>query len=468
MERLADQLEAVNEHAFVHGSTGAALYGGRPCTADWAVAAGGAAPAPRTPAPADDGTGLDAADGGPAAAAPAAEGSAGELGEEVEVAPAGRLPFQEASLQVLSAADPPPGAGAGGSAAEEGVPIEGLDLGALAAYVGVAGASVVKPAVSTPTAAAAGAAAAVLGAAAGSASGSLARMGTGLSEISQLEGLDLAAAAGSGTVGAAAAPAHDETAAQAAARAEFRRDTAGGAEAEGRMPGCCHCRRPTCCCLSLSFIACLCLQPKTADDEDDFFSSDEESAPTDADSRHVPACLRGFHRHAARAFGDGCIAESHASACPLTYPYRLLLPAAAHPRRSVASASITGSQRFRIAIRPAEEAGGGPASARGGDPSALRAAAQVRGSSRASCHVPSAAGLPQLPSVGWPVLIWPSPIPPLLPAEPAPGPGRPEQRRVDARRLGALRRSAAAACRLGGECCACSLCAVVYREAVPS
>lgn len=45
------------------------------------------------------------------------------------------------------------------------------------------------------------------------------------------------------------------------------------------------------------------------------------------------------------------------------------------PSRSVASASVSGSQRFKIAIRPAEEAGGAAAT-RGGDPSALRAAAQ--------------------------------------------------------------------------------------------
>lgn len=233
MGRLADQLEAVNEHAFVHGSTGAALYGGRPCTDDWTIAAGavgGGAPAPRTPAPAGDGTGLDGADD----EAPGPEGSAGELGEEVEVAPAGRLPFQEASLQVLSAADPAPGAGAGASAREEeGVPIQGLDLGTLEAYLGVAGASVVKPAVSTPTAAAAGAAAAVLGAA----GSGLMRMETGLSEFSQIEGLDMGGAAGRvgsstasecGGGGAAPGRARDETAAQAAARADFRRDTAGG------------------------------------------------------------------------------------------------------------------------------------------------------------------------------------------------------------------------------------------------
>lgn len=74
MERLADQLTAVNENAFVHGSTDGSLYGGRPNTDDWRVTAGDVA------------------------ALPVADGEPG--GDEIEVAPAGRLPFQEASLQV--------------------------------------------------------------------------------------------------------------------------------------------------------------------------------------------------------------------------------------------------------------------------------------------------------------------------------------------------------------------------------
>ena len=214
MERLADQLVAVNENAFVHGSTDSVLYGGRPNTDDWTISAGTVAAA----APAAGGGGDDEGEGG------------GSLSAymEIDVAPAGRLPFQEASLQVLSAADPPPG-GAGGS--EEGQPIEGLDLGTLEAYVGVAGATVIKPAVSTPTAAAAGTAAAALGAAAGG----LSRMETGLSDMSNPLDLGdmLPSARGhpggsEGSPEVASRPGRDETAAQAAARAEFRRDTAGG------------------------------------------------------------------------------------------------------------------------------------------------------------------------------------------------------------------------------------------------
>lgn len=102
-----------------------------------------------------------------------------------------------------------------------------MDLGTLEAYVGVAGATIVKPAVSTPTAAAAGAAAAVLGAAAGATSG-LSRLDTGLSDVSNpLEPAPLPAVAGYESEGEGAAG-RDVTAAQAAARAEFRRDTAGG------------------------------------------------------------------------------------------------------------------------------------------------------------------------------------------------------------------------------------------------
>lgn len=103
MEQLADQLMAVNENAFVHGSSGGALYGGRPNTDDWLISAGtagsgtaGAAPPARAP---DDGTGLDA--GSEEGEAP----DAGSLPLEIDVAPAGRLPFQEASLQVRCCKD---------------------------------------------------------------------------------------------------------------------------------------------------------------------------------------------------------------------------------------------------------------------------------------------------------------------------------------------------------------------------
>lgn len=204
-------------------------------------------------------------------------------------------------LQVLSAADPaPPGAASG----DEGQPIDGLDLGTLEAFVGVAGATVIKPAVTTPTAAAAGAAAAVM-AAAGGGGAKLARMETGLSEMSnplELPGRSVSRSYESdGSVhGGAPAPKQDETAAQAAARADFRRDTAGwGACAAWHANTC----RPS---LHLAWsqatkhaftslmphgpLRCAptarcspCAAPP--DDEDDFFSSDEESAPTEADSR---------------------------------------------------------------------------------------------------------------------------------------------------------------------------------------
>lgn len=133
------------------------------------------------------------------------------------------LPALPHGEQVLSAADPRPG----GASDEEGQPIEGLDLGTLDAYVGVAGATVVKPAVSTPTAAAAGAAAAVLG----GGGGGIARMDTGLSDVSNPLGVPhdgRGSYAGSEVGEVAGGAGRDETAAQAAARAEFRRDTAGG------------------------------------------------------------------------------------------------------------------------------------------------------------------------------------------------------------------------------------------------
>lgn len=172
---------------------------------------GGGAPARR--ATADQ----DGADGDTASAA--------QMENEIEVAPAGRLPFQEASLQVLSASEPAPAI-----VGDEGQPIDGLDLGTLEAYVGVTGATVIKPAVSTPTAAAAGAAAAVMAAAAGAGPG-LSRMETGFSELSnplELGGRAGGYASSEGDPSVRGPPAvHDETAAQAAARADFRRDTAG-------------------------------------------------------------------------------------------------------------------------------------------------------------------------------------------------------------------------------------------------
>eukprot|EP00887_Chlorella_sp_A99_P003020 scaffold9.g3020.t1 len=310
VERLADQLMAVNEDAFrrVGGLAGSkALYGGRPNTDDWSVSA--AVPAANAAAlSADEASGGEEEDGeGGEGSADSGGSDAGAAAaeveeEDVEVAPAGRLPFMEACLQVTSTETQQPAA-AGGSE-EEGQPIPSLDLGTLEAYVGVPGASVVKPAVGTPSAAAAAAA-----------GGGLVRLETGLSDLSAAQdaaaaakaasgwdsdaegsahGADAAAAAGAARSTAAAAPKEGETAAQAAARAAFRRDT---------------------------------------QDEDDFFSSDEESGPTDVDNRSLGSY----------------------------------------------STATSTQQRFRISIKaPGEDgrgAGAGPGPAAGADSAALRTAA---------------------------------------------------------------------------------------------
>ncbi len=118
-----------------------------------------------------------------------------------------------------------------------------------------------------------------------------------------------------------------------------------------------------------------------ADDEDDFFSSDEESAPTEADSRCGTLTAAFMLRLQASCDGSlpcHCFSMGPSPACsnhfrpqrpdppppPILY---FLLP------RSVASASVTGSQRFRIAIKPAEEAATTPR----GDSVSLRNAVQV-------------------------------------------------------------------------------------------
>jgi hypothetical protein len=273
---------AVNENAFVHGSTDASLYGGRPCVDDWAVAVASGAEA----GGGGDTTGSGTAPGAAAAGDAEGEGSEGAAAGqllEIDVAPAGRLPYQEASLAVQSAAE-----ASGGAGEQEGQPIPALDLGTLEAYVGLPGAHVIKPAVGTPTAGGGGA----LGPA-------LSRSQTGLSELSNPLEPELAAAIGGSrggaaplrpsqdSGGAAAARDRDETAAQAAARAAFRRDTAGGLAAapEGGAVVClARPEQPV-----LAAAGCphhpLPHPPAPADDDDDFFSSDEESAPTEADSR---------------------------------------------------------------------------------------------------------------------------------------------------------------------------------------
>ena len=124
VERLADQLAAVNEDAFRRVGAAAAsraLYGGRPNADDWLVAA--APPAAGAAAlSGDEGSaGEDEEEveeegvvSGPAAARRGSGSVNGDReGEdvdlEVEVAPAGRLPFMEACLQVSWGGVPGPG-----------------------------------------------------------------------------------------------------------------------------------------------------------------------------------------------------------------------------------------------------------------------------------------------------------------------------------------------------------------------
>ena len=247
VQRLADQLVAVNEDAFrrvgggggLGGAAGSrALYGGRPNTEDWVLSPAGPAAATGTLSVDEGSVGEEEA----AEAAAAGGLGAGEEDEDVEVAPAGRLPFMEACLQVTSTSTATPQPTAAGSGEADGQPIPSLDLGTLEAYVGIAGATVAKLAVGTPTAA--GAAAAGPAAALG---GGISRLNTGLSDMSAAQE-EAAAAKGwdsdneegsaGGPAPAAAAPTREgETTAQAAARAAFRKDTQGLLAAGGGLLG---------------------------------------------------------------------------------------------------------------------------------------------------------------------------------------------------------------------------------------
>lgn len=317
VEALGAQLTAVNEDAFRRGP-GSGPYSSGPNVEDWTVTL-----APPTPPPA----GAADAAGGPKAGSEGGEelgsGAWGEAAEraqaaglveeeedseDLDVAPAGRLPFMEASLQVAT------GAGGAAPADAEGAPIERLDLSSLEAYLGLPGASVLRATLSTPTAAAAAATAAPM-----DAGMALTRLDTGFSEISGVpgrgDGMPSARMPGSDSEGEAVEqrPGRGETTAQAAARAAFAHESA-------------------------------------ADEYDDFFSSDEESAPPDAgESRSLAGGLGGL--------GGG---GGGAAAIP------------ASP--SIASAS----QRFRISIKSqgsdASSLGLGVAAV--GDAGALRAAAQ--------------------------------------------------------------------------------------------
>jgi hypothetical protein len=224
VEQLASQLLAVNENAFRGRSASLSVYSSRGTTLDWKIATvpkaaaarpagaclgdvGGAciarhsfarasarrcrsmfvAPSPRPvgqtclarPPPklclaADqEGEGDAGAWTGSGDAAPAPSegdegsegGGAGQLSDDIDVAPAGRLPFMEAALDVSTpraapkpprkeeqpgqeAAGPPAAAEAGGEGegeGDDGLPIARLDLSSLEAYAGVPGAVTLRP-----------------------------------------------------------------------------------------------------------------------------------------------------------------------------------------------------------------------------------------------------------------------------------------------------------------------------------
>jgi len=184
VEGLADQLLAINENAFrrVSGS-GRALYGGRANVDDWNVTESGGSPCSKGGLVPSDGAVADQT-GSPRSAhsiaiTPEPEGD-GEgmrwpgIDIEMDVAPSGRLPFMEASLRVSIAAaaagaPPPPerhlhqeGDDEGGSGEglspdgqdSDGQPVARLDLTCLEAFLGVAGATVTSHGVSAVTASA--------------------------------------------------------------------------------------------------------------------------------------------------------------------------------------------------------------------------------------------------------------------------------------------------------------------------
>jgi hypothetical protein len=281
VEGLADQLLAVNENTFMRLSNHSA-FGGRPNVEDWTVQVGQTVYKGEN----DDGinsggndnvgvgVGLDFAklhlkDTETDANIENNNNSDPSLMDfmdvEWEVAPAGRLPSMEASLRITSAAAasgvlPPERqvvvkTGKGGKKdeeveeEEEGQPIAALDMHSLDAYLGVAGASVLKDATTGGVSGGGGgggggAAAAMLldradtststelGAAAAQLAGTPRLGGAGDSASMPDSEADAAATA-------AAAAARGETVAQSAARAAFKRDA-------------------------------------NEDEEDDFFSSDED------------------------------------------------------------------------------------------------------------------------------------------------------------------------------------------------
>ena len=256
---LADQLAAVNENTFMRLSS-ASAFGGRPNAEDWTVLVGDQVKSNTYKGQ----IGRKSLDG-----EQVGDGGDGDDDEDdmmammmFDVAPAGRLPFMEASLRVTAAAAasgvlPLEPVGKGGKGVEEEEhPIAPLDLTILDSYLGVAGASVVKTATGGAGAAAAAAAAlpSLLERSETSASSDLglATATAVMASVTPRAGGESASIADSDADAAAvvaASAAKGETPAQSAARAAFKRDSTVAAE-----------------------------------DEDDFFSSDEDES-NNADGR---------------------------------------------------------------------------------------------------------------------------------------------------------------------------------------
>lgn len=164
VEALADQLLAVNENTFRRVSTGA-LYGGRPNADDWLVdfdlGLDEKSPAARGAVVGED------VENGPPSHTGAGDvddddgaGAAALIEFDTDVAPAGRLPFMEASLRVSLAAAAsgalpadlthlPPQTDSREADDDANQPIPPLDLSTLEAYLGVHGATILKDAVAT-------------------------------------------------------------------------------------------------------------------------------------------------------------------------------------------------------------------------------------------------------------------------------------------------------------------------------
>ncbi|KFM25191.1 hypothetical protein F751_6146 [Auxenochlorella protothecoides] len=158
VQGFAEQLLAVNENAF-RGMAGKSPHGGRACLADWGVRlearVEGTAEDPRTvlgevaasrdedQEEEDGGSGSErfAGDDTQHAWRPDGEVSQDTLDADadVDVAPAGRLPFMEATLLQTECTEESAGARTAGNDGA-GAPIPPLEAGALASYAGLPGA----------------------------------------------------------------------------------------------------------------------------------------------------------------------------------------------------------------------------------------------------------------------------------------------------------------------------------------